>query len=29
MEIDEVSRIIKDFLNVNIAVCKRCRENLQ
>ena len=26
MEIDEVSRIIRDFLNVNVAVCKDCRE---
>ncbi len=28
MEIDEVSRIIRDFLHVNVAVCKDCRETL-
>jgi len=28
MEIDEVSRIIRDFLNVNVAICKECREEL-
>ena len=28
MEIDEVSRIIRDFLNVNVVICKDCREML-
>jgi hypothetical protein len=27
-EIAEVSRIIRDFLNVNVAVCRDCRERL-
>ncbi len=27
-EIDEVSRIIRDFLNVNVVICKDCREML-
>ncbi len=26
MEIAEVSRIIRDFLHVNVVVCKNCRE---
>ena len=29
MEIDEVSRIIRDFLNVNVAICKDCREMVE
>ncbi len=29
MEIEEVSRIIRDFLNVNVAVCKECRESAE
>lgn len=26
IEIEEVSRIIRDFLNVNFVICKECRE---
>ncbi len=27
-EIDEVSRIIRDFLDINVEVCKECRDAL-
>ena len=28
-EIDEVTRIIRNFLHVNVAICQNCQDTLQ